>query len=112
MATHDIAKYNENVDDRCSCCNAAKSTANHIRWQCAYFDEARRKHDTELATVPLKYLLTCIQCGIAPAMEIDGDKSYWGADSVDTMDEKTKVMLGKDVGLHTGGQHIEESQAR
>ena len=70
------------------------------------------KHDPELAVVPLKYLLHCIQCGIAAAMHIDGNKSYWGSDSDDATDDKTKVLLGKDTKLHEGGLNVEETQAR
>ena len=37
----EIAKYSENIDETCNYCKEAKSTANHIRWQCEYFDEHR-----------------------------------------------------------------------
>ena len=63
MAKQDIAKYNEVVDEDCNYCTEAKPTANHIRLQCAYFDEDRKELDPELAAVPLKYLLHFMQCG-------------------------------------------------
>ena len=53
------------------------------------------KQDLELAAVPFTYLLHCIQCGIAPAMRVDGERSYLGADFDEETDENTKVLLGK-----------------
>lgn len=76
MAKQDTAKYNEDIDETCHCCKEANSIANHIRWQCKYFNEHRKKQDPELAAVPFKYLLHCIQCGIAPAMNVVGERSY------------------------------------
>ena len=85
MTKQEIAKYNEDVDDTCNYCKEADSTVNHIRWQCKYSEPQRREQDPELAAVPYKYLLQCVQCGTAPAMKIDGDRTYWGAD----FDEET-----------------------
>ena len=85
MAKKEIAKSNDDVEDTCNYCKEADSTVNHARWQCKHFEPQRREQDPELAAVPYKYLLQCIQCGIAPAMKIDGARTYWGAD----LDEET-----------------------
>ena len=81
-------------------CKEAKSIANHFRLQCTYFDGDRKIQDPELASAPFKYLLRCIQCGIAPSMKAYGERSCWGADFDEEIDEKTNVLLGKNIGLH------------
>ena len=105
MAKHDIATINEDVDENCNVCSVVRSTANRTRWQCPFFDEVRRGHDPEPAKVATKYLLACIQCRIAPAMKIDGSKTYWGGSFDDSTDEKKKVVLGKDEKLRKSGKH-------
>ena len=62
--------------------------------------------------MPSKYLLQCIQCGISPAINTDGERTYWGADYDDETDEKTKTLLGKDMELHKEGENVDETQGR
>ena len=78
MANHDIAKYNEDIDETCNYCKAVGPTANHIRWQCKYFDAQRQMQCPELAAVPYKDLLHCIQCGVAPAVKVAGEPRRTG----------------------------------
>ena len=59
-----------------------------LRW-------GQEQQDLELAAVPFKYLLHCIQCGIAPAIKVDRYKAYWGAGFDEDTEDKTKVLLGK-----------------
>ena len=84
MAKQDIVVFNEDVDDTCNYCNAAKSTSTHIVWGFPFVDEVKKDLDPELAKVPRKHLLHCIQCGIAPAMKVDGHKTFWGNTSIAT----------------------------
>ena len=109
-AKQEIAKYNEDVGDTCNYCKEADSTVNHIRWQCKYFEPQRRHGDPEFAAVPYKYLLQCIQCGIAPAMKIGGERTYRGADFVEEFDENMKTHLGKDMELHKEKGNTDETQ--
>ena len=84
----------------------------HIRWQCKHFEPQRRELNPELAAVPPKYLLQCIQCGIAPAMKIEGERTYWGMDVDEDEDVKTKQLLGVDMKLHTPGDDAEKTAKR
>ena len=77
IAKQDIAAINADVDDTCNYCLAAKSTSAHIRWQCSFFDKHRKELDLLLASTPLKCLLPCIQCGVAPSMKADGQRALW-----------------------------------
>ena len=90
----------------------SQSIANHIIWQFRYFDEHMINQDLKLAVVPRKHLLHFIECGIAPPMKADGEKSYWGADLDEAIDEKTKVILGRNIELHKRGQNVDEAQGR
>lgn len=112
MAKQEIGKYNEDVGDACNYCKDHDSTVNHIRWQCKYFEPQRREQDPELAAVPYKYLLHCVQCSIAPAMKIDGDITYSGANFDEETDGKTKILLSKNMALHKERENADEAQGR
>ena len=73
MTKAGIAKTNEDIDDNCGYCSAAKSTATHTVWACPSPETIKQDLHPELAKAPLKYLLHCIQCGIAPPMNADGN---------------------------------------
>ena len=90
MAKQEIAKYNEDIEDTCKYSKEAGSTVNHIRWHCKRFDSHRQEQDHELAAAPYTSLLHCTQCGIAPAMKANGDRTYWGADFDEDPDEKRR----------------------
>ena len=45
-------------------------------------------------------------------MGLDGRATFWGKDLDDTIDEKTKKMLGLDLELHSPGKKEEETRAR
>ena len=49
-----------------------------FRWECRFFEPKRQEIDPDLAAVPRKYFATCIRCGIAPAMKMEGERTYWG----------------------------------
>ena len=80
MAMEEIANINEEYDETCNYCKEADSTVNHIGWQCSYFKPHRIELDKELAAVPHHLLPRCVQCGMSPAMNIEGQKTYWGVD--------------------------------
>ena len=85
----------------CSYCKEADSTADHIKWVCKEFKIVRESIDVELARLPLEFLNYNIRCGIAPAMKADVKNTYWGRQLPDTVDEKTKTLLGVNIELHT-----------
>ena len=99
----DIAKINEDIDDQCNYCHNATSTANHIRWTCPAFDHIRKEVDPELASTHTRYLLSCLQCGVAPAIEIKADATFWGQDFLDGTSAHVKRLLGQDLTLLTPG---------
>ena len=76
IAKTDIASIDEDTDPQCNYCHAATSTVDHIKWECPFFKQIRIDTDPELADVPLKYLLPCIKCGIAPVMKPKGETTY------------------------------------
>ena len=94
MAKRDIAQFNEDADDTCDYCRNEVSTSPHTIWACSFFKDLRLSTDPELAKVPLKYLVYCIQRGIAPAMRTDGKRTYWGLDFDGETSEEVKVLLG------------------
>ena len=73
----------------------------HIRWDCEVFEPNRVEVDPKLARVPRRYLNSCIRCGIAPAMKVEGDKTFWGLEVDADEDEDVKRLLGIDMQLHT-----------
>ena len=105
----------------CSYCKEADSTVDHIKWVCKEFQTVRENIDVDLARVPqefktvrgnidadlarvpLEFLNYSIRCGIAPAMKADGKGTYWGRQLPDTVDEKTKALLGVNTELYTPG---------
>ena len=45
-------------------------------------------------------------------MRLDGRATFWGKDLDDTIDEKTKNLLGLDLELHLPGKKEQETRAR
>ena len=88
-----IADYNEDVGRTCTYCHEAVTTSDHIRWECKRFDPLRREINDELASIPHKWIPCCLKNGIAPAMEPDGRKTYWGTDFSNDSDEKRQETL-------------------
>ena len=78
MAKQEIAEINEHVDDNYSYCREAKSTASHLVWECPFCRKIREDQDQLLASVPGKYILPCIRCGIEPALEANESHTSWG----------------------------------
>lgn len=67
IAKQDIAKINEDADQKCNYCKKASSTPGHLAWVRPFFMDVRTDLGAELANVPIKYLLHCVQCGIPPS---------------------------------------------
>ena len=78
QAMQEIAGYNEDVNPWCAHCKKAPSTVEHLRWECEAFELERVQVDPKLAKIPRKYFAACIKCGIAPAMKVEGGKTFWG----------------------------------
>ena len=112
MSKQNIAAFNEDVDTKCSYCQEATASGIHIRWQCKYFEQTRVETDKELAQVPRHYLLDCIRCGVAPAMKVEGELTYWGMKVDDKETEETKAMLGVSNELRTGGENGDITRKR
>lgn len=74
IANQYIGKINEDVDETCAYCNAGASTIGPIIWVCPYSERILNKLDPLLARAPMKYLLPSIQSGIAPAMQVVGER--------------------------------------
>ena len=72
----------------------------HLRWECEAFEPERVQVDPKLANIPRKYVAACIKCGIAPAMEVEGEKTFWGRELGEGESEDVKRMLGVDMQLH------------
>ena len=92
-AKKQISEYNQDDDDACNYCHEADSTTEHVRWECKYFKSKQEEIDSELAAIPIKYLPHCVRCGIALAMKLKGECTYWCRCVDDGETEKTKRML-------------------
>ena len=68
--------------------------------------------DPKLAKVPRKYFAACIKCGIAPAMKVEGEKTFWGRELAEGESEEVKRMLGVDMQLHKPGKDAKEIDRR
>lgn len=96
----------------CNYCNGAVSTHDHLKWECSFFAPTRIEIDEELATIPHKCIPACIKNGIAPAMKIDGKKTFWGAAFDEQLDEKARTLLGENRELHTPGSDAKKTDER
>ena len=91
---------------------AEDGTMMHVIWCCPYFQPQREEQDKELADIPIGYLLPCIQRGIAPAMKLDGNATFWGQNLEDDISEAHKKLLGKSSYLEQGAQNAKDQEAR
>ena len=57
-------------------------------------------------------LLQCTQCGIAPAMKLEGENTYWCMHVEQGEDRKLKELLGVDLSLKTPGADAEKTQRK
>ena len=112
QAHNDIADFNQDVGRMCSYCREDVSTSDHIRWVCKHFDPVRKEADAVLASIPHKNFPTCVKNGIAPAMKVDGQKTYKGAALGDDINDKTKRLLGQDLELQTQGSDARITELR
>ena len=99
MARKCIAEFNEDIDNKCTYCNAADSTTDHTIFECDHFKEVREATDPKLAAVPIKYISKCLRCGLAPAMKVEGQCTHWGQQVDHDEAEETKKLLGIDLSL-------------
>ena len=93
MGKQQIAAFNQDIDGECNYCREAPSTGPHIRWTCKYFEPLRQRTDKDLAQIPRHYLLECVRCGVAPAMKMEGELTYWGMNVAEHETQNTKELL-------------------
>ena len=55
MAKQEIAKFNEDYDEKCDYCHEYASTSDHIKWGCKFFEPTRCATDEELTAIPRHY---------------------------------------------------------
>ena len=108
----EISKFNQDINKSCDYCEEDECTTDHLRWKCKYFDEKRKEIDKDIAEIPTLWLPLNVRSGIAPAMKMDGEATFWGKNFDDAIDEQTKRLLGMDLKLHSQGQNEEETEAR
>ena len=68
--------------------------------------------DKALSAIPRRYLPACVQCAIAPAMKVDGTKTFWGQEVEDDEKAEVKKMLGIDLSLHMPGDNAKKTEER
>ena len=90
IAKQDIGETNGDVYDACTYCNAAKSTTGYTIWECPHSECILENINPDLPRTLVKYLLPCLQSGIAPAMQADGNKTYWGQNIDGDLDDEVK----------------------
>ena len=112
LGKQSIANINEDVDGTCNYCKQGPSTPEHIKFACKHFEGIRKATDAALEKVPIKYLTRCIQCGIAPAMKLEGDKTYWGMNIDPQEDDEVKKLIGYDMSLHVPGDNAEKTEEK
>ncbi len=94
QALNDIADFNQDVRRICSYCLEAVSTSDHIEWECKHFDPTRKEIDAALASVPHKWIRSCLKSGIAPAMKGNITRSFWGGEASSKEDAKARKLCG------------------
>ena len=107
-----ISTFNNAYEDKCNYCRKAASTGTHIRWECEYFEPIRQATDKAIADIPRKYLSDPVKCGIAPALYIEGELTYWGMEVDSQESPETKRLLGIDDELSKGGKDGDETRRR
>ena len=108
----EISKFNQDVMKECPYCGEQECTTEHLRWTCAFFKEQRKELDKDIADIPIQWLPLNIRSGIAPAMRLNGKATFWGKTFDDTINDRTKKLLGMDLELHTPGRDADETKAR
>ena len=91
----DLAKMNEQHDERCDYCGAEQCTLEHILWHCkhASFVQARLEAAEELVEVPFELLNTAVCRGMASAMQCGGAKTFWGQNLPEGCTEAVRKLL-------------------
>ena len=108
----EIAKFNQDVMRICDYCGEDECTTDHLRWSCEFFKQQRKEVDEDLAGIPVQWLPLNIRRGIAPAMKMDGNATFWGKSLDDNLSEKARKMMGLNLELHTPGKDGDETRAR
>ena len=102
-----MAGFNEDYDHMCPYCKEDESTADHIRWKRKHFQPQGEECVAKLASIPVANLPQCVRCGIAPAMTVNGEESFWGMDVGANLSGELKKLLGVNLAITDTGKRCE-----
>lgn len=77
-----LFKTGEVASEACTACGG-KHTLEHIIWRCTKHREFRRGLDPEIAALDPDKLPAALKFGIAPALDVLQDTTFWGRDIAD-----------------------------
>lgn len=80
--------------NNCDLCGASFHDVDHSIWTCKALQKDRIEADPELAAIDPDLLHPAIRRGIAPAMGIKPEATYWGDAIKDGVDDETRKLLG------------------
>ena len=106
-----IAKFDEDISKERTHCFEGDATTDHLL-VCKHFKHHRADLDSKLAEVPVSMLPLNVRKGMAPAMKLNGNATFWGKELGDDTSDATKKLLGYDLELHTPGDNGDETEAR
>ena len=83
-------------DQTCSFCGLTKETAEHLLHDCSALDHLRHREDPALKEIPKDCIPPSLRHGIAPAMDLRLNRTFWGMD-VDHLPRATRWLLGSEM---------------
>lgn len=104
MASKEISKYKQDVPERCTLCGLVPWIDDHLKFACHVFDPVWHQADPEISNIPAGCLPKCIKVCVAPAMQMDGEKTFPGDNIDPTFDKKSRQLLGENLSLPCQGR--------
>ncbi len=89
----DLAKIGEVDNTKCDYCGAEEQTMEHLTFECPFFKDTRCEADKELSEIEHHLLPIAVKLGIAPAISMHANCTYWGSE-VGNISKKVKGLLG------------------
>ena len=80
-------------DETCQLCKEEEESADHL-WRCRCLKEKAKELDKDLAEIDPGTLTNSMLIGVAPAMDGDTRKTYWGTEPDERWSERTRKMMG------------------
>ena len=94
MRTRVATFWTGKADDRmCQLCLEEEETADHV-WRCRCLQEKTKELDKDLAEIDPGKLANSMLIGVAPAMDGDTRKTYWGTEPDESWSKSTRRMMG------------------